>query len=237
MIGRGDDSPAAGMASGQAADLFSVATAPALEAAIGDRARACGIELSDEAVEFLALHARCVRERNTELSLTSIIDPAEFLERHLGESFEGAALLDADVEGVMLDLGSGNGYPGLPVAVARPGLTPFLVEASMRKAAFLRVLVEEAQLDSEVVERQVQRAADLEGVGPIHVLVTRAAGAWDRILPRLAPSMAPEGTLLVWAGDHMKVVKDREAWSRYHLAERKPLPGRDRSWIWRFNLA
>jgi 16S rRNA (guanine527-N7)-methyltransferase len=213
-----------------------VVTAPALEAAIGDRARACGIGLSSEAVEFLALHARCVRERNAELSLTSIIDPAEFLERHLGESLEGAAMLDADVQGVMLDLGSGNGYPGLPVATARPGLKPFLVEASARKAAFLRALIEEAKPDSEVVERQVQRAADLADVGPVQVLVTRAAGAWDRILPRLAPSMAPGGELLVWAGDHMTVVKDREAWSRYRLVERKSLPGRDRSWIWRFDL-
>jgi 16S rRNA (guanine527-N7)-methyltransferase len=178
-----------------------------------------------------------VRERSAELHLTSITAPAEFLERHLGESFEGAALLDPAVEGVMLDLGSGNGYPGLPVAAARPGLKPLLVEAAARKASFLRGVVAQGFAGGAVLQRQVQRAPDLEDVALVRVLVTRAAGDWERVLPRLASCLEPDGTLLVWAGAHMETVHRRKAWARYRLAERKSLPGRDRSWVWRFESA
>jgi 16S rRNA (guanine527-N7)-methyltransferase len=228
VSGGRDDSPSV---------LFRAGDASGLGFAIARRAEAAGVGLGERAARALALQAIRVRERNDELSLTAIRDPEEFLERHLGESFEGAAMLPEEMEGLLLDLGSGNGYPGLPVAAARPGLSPLLVEASARKTAFLREVVAEAFPGAAVLHRQVQRPADLEDVGPLRVLVTRAAGAWDRVLPRLAPALDPQGTMLVWAGVHMETVLDRSAWRRYRLIERKPLPGRDRSWVWRFRVA
>ena len=159
---------------------------------------------------------------------------AEFLERHIGESLEGAALLPAGIEGALLDLGSGNGYPGLPVAAGRPGLRPVLAEASRRKAAFLAEVVAEAFPEGRVLNRQVQRAGDLEGVGTIRVLTARAAGGWERVLPRLARVLAPGGRLLVWAGGEMERIARREVWKRYRLLERRALPGRGRSWVWLF---
>jgi 16S rRNA (guanine527-N7)-methyltransferase len=210
---------------------------PALAGAIVARAAACGVELPDEAVDSLVLHIRRVRERNEELHLTSIDDADEYVERHLGEGFEGAAMLPRDVAGPMLDLGSGNGYPGLPVAAARPGLRPLLAEASPAKAAFLRSVVEEAFPGGTVLDRQVQRPADLRDAPLFRVIVTRAAGGWERILPRLAPCLEPDGRLLVWAGESMHAVSGRTAWRRYRLEEKRPLPERERSWIWRFGRA
>ena len=134
----------------------------------------------------------------------------------------------------MLDLGSGNGYPGLAVVSARPGLRPLLAEASVRKAEFLRQVLGAAFPDGEVLQRQVQRPADLAGVDPLRAIVTRAAGSWERILPRLAACLQPEGTLLVWAGPQMEPVMERKAWQRYRYVERCALPGREHSWVWQF---
>jgi 16S rRNA (guanine527-N7)-methyltransferase len=226
-----------GEAPGTERDLFSPASSPRLIHVIGERARKCGLELADTALAALALHARRVRERNDELHLTSIRDPREFVERHLGESLEGAAMLEPGVEGALLDLGSGNGYPGLAVASARPGLSPLLAEAARAKAAFLRGVVEEAFPGGDVLEGQVQRPADLGGAGPFSAIVTRALGNWERVLPRLAPALEASGTLLVWTGVQMETVAKRKTWGRYRLVERKPLPGRERSWIWRFEPA
>jgi len=217
--------------------LFRADDPSELESTIARRAAAAGIVLDETAVRALAVQAIRVRARNDELGLTAIRDPEEFLERHLGECFEGAVMLPEKVEGLLLDLGSGNGYPGLPVAASRPGLSPLLVEASDRKATFLRELATAAFPAASVLHSQVQRPADLKEIGALQVLVTRAAGAWDRVLPRLAPCIAPDGTMLVWAGVHMETVLDRAAWRRYHLVERKPLPGRDRSWVWKFRVA
>ena len=64
-----------------------------LETAIAGRARLAGVELGDAAVRALSAHARAVIANNAELHLTSVVEPAAFLEGHLGESLEGASLL------------------------------------------------------------------------------------------------------------------------------------------------
>jgi 16S rRNA (guanine527-N7)-methyltransferase len=208
----------------------------ALEEAITERAGAAGIVLAPAQARLLAGHARAVRRAAERLHLTTVLDPGEFLERHVGESLEGAAMIDPAAAGVLLDLGSGNGYPGLVLSAARPGLSAVLAEASARRAEFLREAIRETGFaTARVLERQVQRAADLpELAGGIRVVVTRAAGGWERVIPRLAPSLAPDGEVLVWAGEDLETVRGRVVWRRLELVERRLLPGRERSWVWRF---
>jgi 16S rRNA (guanine527-N7)-methyltransferase len=205
-----------------------------LEDRIRKRATSCGLALDDVAVDALALHAREVLRANEHRSLTAIVDPAEFVERHVGESLEGAAMLDADVAGGLLDLGSGNGYPGLPVALARRGLTPLLTEASTYKAAFLRALLDGFLPGGRVLEAQVQRPGDLGDAAPLRVVVSRAMGGWERVLPRFHSCLVPGAELLLWAGASVEQVSRRRAWRRFKLVERRALPGRGNSWVWRF---
>jgi len=209
-----------------------------LERQIVERAEQCGLSLSPESAERLASHARTVMRVNPVLQLTAITDPAEYVERHFGESFEGAAMLDEGVEGLLLDLGSGNGYPGIPVSVARPGLALVMAEASARKAEFLRGCIEIAKLErARVHEAQVQRPGDLADDISIDVLVCRALGNWQKVLPRLASSLAPTGRLLLWGGPDVETICTRAAWRKLRLVEKRPLPHRDHSWIWLFSLS
>ncbi len=207
-----------------------------LEETIAARAASVGIAFAPRAAAALAAHARAVMRANEKLRLTTLVDPAEFVERHVGESLEGAAMLDGDVSGTLLDLGSGNGYPGLPVAAARPGLAAILAEASARKATFLREVIRDAGFGgARVLERQVQRAADVRELsGEVRVIATRAAGGWERVIPRLLPCLAPGADMLIWAGEDLETVRGRVVWRRLEMVERRPLPGRDRSWVWRF---
>jgi 16S rRNA (guanine527-N7)-methyltransferase len=215
-------------------DPFARLPGASLVEQIRARAGACAIELSERAVAILASHARAVLREAEALKLTSITDPGEFLERHLGESFEGAALLDPAASGVLVDVGSGNGYPGLPVALSRPGLAPILVEASTRKAQFLRATLQDAGCErAHVLEAQVQRAADLAAAMPVRVMTCRAVGGWAKILPRLAPCLDRNGEMLIWAGEELEAVSRRVVWHRLLVKEKKALPGRERSWIWR----
>jgi 16S rRNA (guanine527-N7)-methyltransferase len=210
----------------------------ALEDAIASRARSAGIALPAAAVLSLAEHARAVMIANERLHLTTIVEPEEFVERHLGETFEGAAMLEAPAGGTLLDLGSGNGYPGLPLAACFPSLTAVLAEASVRKAEFLAEAIRASGFrNARVLARQVQRAGDLAEEGPFRLVATRAAGGWAKILPKLASTLAADGELLVWAGDEVEAVRRRVAWRRYELVESRPLPGRERSWVWRFRTA
>ena len=172
------------------------------------------------------------------LHLTTVTDPEEFVDRHVGESLEGAARLDPGIEGELLDLGTGNGYPGLAVAAARSGLRAVLAEASTRKAAFMRSVLRGGGFrDAEVFEGQVQRAADVAGIGPFRVVTTRAMGGWPKIVPRLAAALTDDAEILIWAGEDAEAVFGRVVWRKFRLVERHPLPDRERSWIWKLRRA
>ncbi len=209
------------------------------EESITARAAACGIILAPRTCAALAAHSRAVMAANDRLHLTTVVDPEEFLERHIGEGFEGASLLAGDLTGALLDIGTGSGFPALALAAARAGLGPIeLVEASAKKAAFL-----ESALASwpggriKVLRRQVQRAADLPGAREIAVLTCRAVGGWFRLLPKLAPLLAEDGVALLWAGPEVDAVRTRVAWRRLRLLTVHPIPQRDRSMIWMFRRA
>jgi len=203
-----------------------------LEHSIARAASDRGLALDADAVTALAAHARLVLSENARLHLTAI-DPVEIVPRHIGESLDGAALLDPGIAGLLVDLGSGNGYPGLPVAIARPGLRVVLVEASRKKAEFLRSAIEVCALArASVLDHQVQRGADLEPLEPIDVLTLRAVGGWERILPRLVSRLAPTGRILLWAGAEVERVRTRVVWRKLTVEGRRPHPSREASWIW-----
>lgn len=201
------------------------------------RALEAGINLSASAARALALHAEAVLASNERLHLTAITEPGAFFERHLGEAFEGAALLPATVRGILLDLGSGNGYPGIPLAIARPGLSPVLAEASSRKAAFLREALAATGLDrGRVLEARIARAADLDELPAVTVLATRAMGGWERIVPKLASRFGPGSIVLVWAGRDAEAIMKRTSWSRLKMEKTRALPGREHSSVYRLSI-
>jgi len=196
------------------------------EEAVEARAAAAGLVLPEGASRGIAEHARLVLASASALHLTTITDPATFLERHIGEALEGAALVNGSIAGTLLDLGSGNGYPGIPIALARPRLRPVLAESSHRKAAFLLRAIEAAALDGVVLNRRVQRASDLDEIGPIEILVTRAAEGWEAVVPRLASTLRPGGLVLIWAGEAASSIVTRASWRRFQLVRSHNLPGR-----------
>lgn len=205
--------------------------------AIAKRALAAGIVLSEPAAKALAAHARAVLVANERLHLTAITQPAAFFERHLGEAFEGAALLPAKIRGVLLDLGSGNGYPGIPLAIARPGLVPVLAEASAKKAAFLREALATVGLEQgRVLEMRVARTVDVDDLPPFAVLATRAMGGWERIVPKLVLCLAPGGVVLIWAGGEAETIMARTAWARLRVEKTRSLPGREQSKVYRLGI-
>ena len=205
-----------------------------LESRVHARGRDAGLELDEHAVQAIAFHARAVLANNDRLHLTTITEPEEFLERHIGESLEGAALLDRNVRGRFVDLGSGTGYPAIPLAAVHRQLDPVCIEAVGDKAGFLTDAFAQALGRGTIWARQVQRPGDFEDATPVRVLTTRAMGNWERILPRVAPALASDGVVMLWAGDAVRETAQRDAWRRLSLVGRHALPGRLRSWIWCF---
>lgn len=204
------------------------------EARIAERAAIAGMRIDTDAIEAIAGHARAVLRHNKRLQLTTVTKPQEFLERHIGESLEGAALLHPQARGRLLDLGSGNGYPAIPLAATHRGLEPVCVEASEAKAAFLKETFATSLGKGQVWNKQIQRPDDFEDSVSIRVLSARAMGNWERIFPRVAPMLAADGIAMLWAGESVKEIAARDPWRRLRLVAQHALPGRQRSWIWCF---
>ena len=95
------------------------------------------IELSSPRISQLATHFALLEQWNRRINLTSVRESAEIVERHFGESlFTGLRIPGSALS--LVDIGSGGGFPGLPIAVLRPTLDVTLVESVAKKAAFLR---------------------------------------------------------------------------------------------------
>jgi 16S rRNA (guanine527-N7)-methyltransferase len=125
------------------------------------------------------------------VDLVGRVDAGELLRGHVLESLAGAAFLGA--AGRLLDIGSGNGFPAVPLLLARRDLTGVLLEPRERRWAFLREVVRELGLAAEV---RRERLGEHVGSGYSHLTV-RALGAseWRDRAPGL---LAGSGTLLWW---------------------------------------
>ncbi len=99
-------------------------------------------------VAQLSIYLDLLLKWNARTNLTAIREPEEIVRRHFGESLFVAAHLPEC--GTLLDLGSGAGFPGLPIQLARPGLRVTLAESQHKKASFLREVVRTLGLSTEV---------------------------------------------------------------------------------------
>ncbi len=78
---------------------------------------------------------------NRQLNLTRITAPEEFWEKHLWDSLQGVALLQANTPQRIIDVGTGGGFPGIPIAIAQPHWTVTLLDSTRKKINFLQTLV------------------------------------------------------------------------------------------------
>ncbi|MBD2022423.1 16S rRNA (guanine(527)-N(7))-methyltransferase RsmG, partial [Leptolyngbya sp. FACHB-36] len=88
-----------------------------------------------------------VLEGNRQLNLTRITEPQEFWEKHLWDSLRGIRdLLQVDSPQRAIDIGTGAGFPGIPIAIAQPTWTVTLLDSTRKKIAFVDRLLEELEI-------------------------------------------------------------------------------------------
>jgi 16S rRNA (guanine527-N7)-methyltransferase len=115
------------------------------------------LKLSSGQIQVLQAHYELLLRWNRILNLTRVDSLEEAIERHYCESLFLAALLAPGPQQIA-DVGSGAGFPGIPVAVFRPDCTVALIESHQRKAVFLR----EATRNLPNVRVLSQRGKDIE---------------------------------------------------------------------------
>lgn len=140
---------------------------------------------------------------NARVNLTAVRDEEHIVTRHFGESLFAAQELFSTndqrrtTDDRLADLGSGAGFPGLPIKIYAPELKLTLIESNHKKATFLREVIRALQLSN--AEVFLGRAADFPAASA-ELVTLRAVERFDQALLEASHLLAPDGTLALLVG-------------------------------------
>jgi len=160
-----------------------------------------GVEPSADLVEALEGHLRLLLAWTAAVNLTAIRDPGEAVRLHILDSLAAVRVLRARGVDAFVDVGTGGGYPGLPVALALPARRALLADSVGKKVRFVTTAIEALGVGDRV-EARAGRAEAL-AADPAH------RGRWPGVLARAVadladvaevalPLLAPGGSLVAW---------------------------------------
>jgi 16S rRNA (guanine527-N7)-methyltransferase len=172
------------------------------------------VKLDEPEIAGVDTYLNLLLKWNARINLTAVRDPVEIIRRHFGESFFAAATLLSPADSLAaVDLGSGAGFPGIPLAMYAPGTQVTLIEANGRKAAFLNEVVRGLGLKNVRVfngrAETYPEKADL--------VTMRAVEKFDLALPLALSLVKPGGRLALMVGavqaDEAKAQAPAVEWS------------------------
>jgi 16S rRNA (guanine527-N7)-methyltransferase len=156
------------------------------------------ISIDSQQVILIQQYMRTLLRWNEKLNLTAIRSPLEILYRHFCESMFAAGAIPVD-KGRLADIGSGPGFPGIPLKILRPELELCLVESNIKKGTFLAEVVRELQLTNSRV--LISRYEELgEEVAPLDFVCSRAVGEFGPFLEWAGSSEVDAHQVILWIG-------------------------------------
>jgi 16S rRNA (guanine(527)-N(7))-methyltransferase RsmG len=157
-----------------------------------------GKKLTNSQLASLAKYLELLKKWNQTIPLTSILADREVVARHFGESIFPGSLLRMSC-GRLADVGSGAGFPGLPLKIAFPELQVTLLEPNLKKCAFLREVQSALRLPGVEVVRN--RYEDFHAApGSYDFVCSRALGGYKRLLVWSKVVLKPGGQVILWLG-------------------------------------
>jgi 16S rRNA (guanine527-N7)-methyltransferase len=156
------------------------------------------LTVSDQQIFLIHRYMQMLRHWNEKLNLTAIRDPLEILYRHFCECMYASVAIAGEF-GRLADIGSGAGFPGIPLKIMRPEMELFLVEANIKKGTFLAEVLRELELSGARVS--ISRYEELsEELAPLDYVCSRAVGEFAPFLKWAASEQLSAGRVLLWIG-------------------------------------
>ena len=157
-----------------------------------------GLELHPEQLRRFAMLSTELAAWNTRVNLTSVTDPDDVQVRHFLDSLAIVPIVERELasrSGKLIDVGSGGGFPGLPVAIALPWLDVALLEATAKKVRFLEHAVGTLAIDNaRAIQGRAESVAHLvEHREAYDIAVARAVGSVATLIELLVPLLKVGG--------------------------------------------
>jgi 16S rRNA (guanine527-N7)-methyltransferase len=185
----------------EAAPATAARLGPAYEAVLSTGLAALDLTLAPSVRAAVDRFAELVLTWTERLNLTATRDPAAFAKDHILDSLTAVPLFRARGLDRFLDLGAGAGLPGIPLALAVPATECLLVEATAKKAAFLRLAAGELRRAATIrvaAARVEDLADDPRERGAWPAVTARAVGPLAELVELALPLLRPGGILVAW---------------------------------------
>jgi 16S rRNA (guanine527-N7)-methyltransferase len=155
------------------------------------------VEISGDVLRSLKEYASLLKSANETMNLTSITEEGEVVEKHFCDSL--LPLKADDFKGsTLLDVGSGAGFPGMAIAIARPDMQVTLLDATAKKCAFMRKTVDTLGLKNvKVVNARAEAFDERESYD---IVIARAVAPLNELLEILTPWAKVGGLVIAMKG-------------------------------------
>ena len=167
-----------------------------------------GVSLSDDAVRKFALYCDLLQEWNGKMNLTAITSEEDVVTRHFLDSVSPLFLIKDEMQALceksasLIDVGTGAGFPGVPLAIVLPGLKITLADSLHKRIGFLELVKRELQLENIVLlEGRAEELAHKQELRERFDLATARAVAELSVLSEyVLPFVKPDGLFLAYKG-------------------------------------
>ncbi len=129
------------------------------KALLKEEAGKIGVSLDETALDRLDLYAEMLVETNKTLNLTAITEPNEILYKHFIDSLSLLSCLEFKENSDVIDVGTGAGFPGVVLLIARPDLKMTLLDGTNKRLVFIKSVLDALGLNANIVHMRAELAA------------------------------------------------------------------------------
>lgn len=166
--------------------------------------KALKIKFSEDQVQLMTIHANELMKWNKKINLTAIKQPLQIAEKHFIDSLAAASFIQN--KNSIIDLGSGGGFPGIPLKIMNPLLNVVLIDSSRKKINFLKHIIR--LLGLQGIDTIHSRAQDLHDknlyIAGFDAVISRAFTELSNFVELASPFLNKEGTIYAMKGKQAK---------------------------------
>jgi 16S rRNA (guanine527-N7)-methyltransferase len=167
---------------------------------IYEGAKNLDIQIDKLKIEKFATHALELMKWNQKINLTAITDPFDVAVKHVLDSIVPVKIIPSNAS--LLDIGTGGGFPGIPLKISLPSLSVTLIDASRKKVGFLKHIIRKLELENiDALHIRADKFASEPGVAKsFNVVISRALSSMTNFAMTAIPFLSHDGVIIAMRG-------------------------------------
>ena len=182
--------------------------------------RELGLTVEEVQAEQFLRYLTHLIEWNRVINLTAIVDPDEIIIKHFVDSLAALVTTHFTDDSLVLDVGSGGGFPGIPIKIMKSGVRLVLVEPVQKNCSFLNSVVGLLKLQNvSTFNGTIEQYAQWPHREPIDTVVVRALKC-EHIQRHIPALLAPKGRVIMY---RTSPINNKDIWGDFHLVNEKDI--------------